>query len=64
MDRDLYDTDEAAAKLHLGRSKTIQLIMSGELKSLKIGRARRVPASAISDYIQSRLEQEELAVGD
>jgi excisionase family DNA binding protein len=51
MDKMLLKPEEAARVLSLGRSTVYLLIASGELASVQIGRARRVPAQAISDYV-------------
>lgn len=40
----------------LGRTKVYELISSGELRTVKIGRRRFVPASAVEEYV-ARLEQ-------
>lgn len=50
--------DEKATRLRLGglgRSKLWELIGSGELRSVKIGKRRLVPEQAICEYI-ARLE--------
>lgn len=39
----------------LGRTKVYELIASGELRTVKIGRRRFVPASAVEEYV-SRLQ--------
>jgi excisionase family DNA binding protein len=39
----------------LGRTKVYELIASGELRTVKIGRRRFVPVSAIAEYV-ARLE--------
>ncbi|WP_315852157.1 excisionase family DNA-binding protein [Prescottella equi] len=44
--------------LAIGRSKVFELIESGELRSVKIGRRRLVPVNAIAEYI-ARLEAEQ-----
>lgn len=48
----LLSIDEAAAALSLGRSRIYLDIAAGRLRSIKCGRARRVPASAIDEYIR------------
>lgn len=49
----LNDIDIVQVKLGgLGRTKVYRLIASGELKSVKIGKRRFVPDSAIAEYIQ------------
>lgn len=47
----LLRVDEVARALALGRSKVYELIASGELPSLTIGAARRVPAEALRAWI-------------
>jgi excisionase family DNA binding protein len=37
----------------LGRTRVFDLIRTGQLKSVKIGRRRLVPDSAIAEYIES-----------
>ncbi|MFC8201333.1 helix-turn-helix domain-containing protein [Streptomyces sp. NPDC057298] len=58
MPRILYPIDEAAQQLGVGLTTAKSLIKSGELRSVKIGRARRVPADALREYVQ-RLEAEQ-----
>lgn len=41
----------------LGRTKVYELIQSGQLRTVKIGRRRFVPASAVEEYV-ARLEQQ------
>jgi excisionase family DNA binding protein len=53
----LYDVDEAGVVLRLSRRYLYEQIRSGRLRSVKVGRARRVPAAAIAEYV-ALLEQE------
>ena len=57
-DRLLLTPAAAAEKLSLARSTVYQLVLTGELESIKIGRSRRVLASALTDYIE-RLRREQ-----
>jgi excisionase family DNA binding protein len=50
----LLSVDEAAAALAVGRSILYSEIGAGRLRTVKVGRRRLVPASAIADYIASR----------
>ncbi len=52
----LLTTDEAADALALSRTMVFNLIRAGELRSVRIGRARRVPVDAISEFVAERLE--------
>jgi excisionase family DNA binding protein len=56
INKKLLNVNEAAAALGLGRSLVYTLVASGELKSIKIGRARRIPLSALDEFITRRLE--------
>ena len=42
---------EAAERLGIGRTKLYELIRSGELRSIKIGGARRVSATALTEFV-------------
>jgi excisionase family DNA binding protein len=46
----LYSIPDTCVALALGRSKVYELIASGELVSVKVGRRRLVPASSIADF--------------
>ena len=49
----LYDVDEAADALRLSRSLLYELIRSGRLRTVKAGRHRLVPESALAEYVAS-----------
>lgn len=49
----LYGVDEAAIALRLSRSLIYELIRSGRLRSVKQGRRRLVPVSALDEYVAS-----------
>jgi len=51
MDRVLYTPTEAAFALGIGRSKLYELISSGQLKSVRIGACRRIPAQALGEFL-------------
>ena len=53
----LYQVSDAVRLLQLSRTVIYELIRSGRLRSVKQGRARRIPADAIRDYI-ALLEEE------
>ncbi|MCA1194432.1 helix-turn-helix domain-containing protein [Saccharopolyspora sp. 6V] len=48
----LLTVEETARRLGLGRTTVFGLIRTGELHSVRIGRARRVPTEAIGDYVR------------
>lgn len=47
---------EVMAALRLSRSKVYDLIRSNQLRSITIGRARRIPADALCLYIRIQME--------
>ena len=47
----LLRVEEVARALSLGRSKVYELIASGELQSITIGSARRVPVEALLRWL-------------
>lgn len=47
----LYRPEAAAAVLGIGRSKLFELMGTGKIESVSIGRARRIPAEALEDYV-------------
>lgn len=52
MDKLLLTPEEAAEVLSLGRTKVYQLIGDGTLRSVRIGKCRRVPAAALADLVE------------
>ena len=52
----LLKADEVARKLSLGRATVYAMMASGELPTLRQGRAIRVPAVALNRWIESRSE--------
>ncbi|TWG03610.1 excisionase family DNA binding protein [Streptomyces brevispora] len=56
-DDELLTVPGAMARLKIGRSALYDLLRTRRLASLTIGRARRIPAHALDDYIQSHLEE-------
>jgi excisionase family DNA binding protein len=47
----LLTVEDAAQALALGRTKVYELVESGALRSVKIGRARRIPVQALHDFV-------------
>ena len=52
----LITVEEMAAKLSIGRTVAWELVRKRKIKSVKIGRTRRVPVTAIQEYIAYLLE--------
>jgi excisionase family DNA binding protein len=49
----LLTPEEAADVLSLGRTKVYELIGTGALRSIRIGKCRRVPVAALEELIRS-----------
>jgi excisionase family DNA binding protein len=52
----LLTVKQVADRLGVGRSKVYELLDSGQLGSLKIGTARRVPLGAVAEFIDRNLK--------
>ena len=59
----LLTLKEAGEALRLGRAKLYELMAAGELRSVKIGGARRIPVSALQEFVD-RLEADERKLRD
>ena len=59
MSTRLYTVPEAMEQMRVGRTLMYRLIRTGALKSVKVGGARRIPATALDEFIQSLLVQEQ-----
>lgn len=50
-----YRPESAAKKLDIGRTTLYALIASGELETIKVGRARLIPATAMDRFLSQRV---------
>jgi excisionase family DNA binding protein len=50
-DQILVTPEEAARRLSVGRTTIYELMASGELKSVNVGRCRRVPVSELCSFV-------------
>lgn len=57
-ERLLYRPDEAARVIGVSRSRLYELLASGEIRSVKIGRSRRVLGDALRGYVRHLQEIE------
>jgi excisionase family DNA binding protein len=53
----LLRPEDAASALGIGRTKVYELMRSGALRSVKIGGLRRIPATALADFVAKLEEQ-------
>jgi excisionase family DNA binding protein len=52
----LLTVKEVAGRLAIGRTTVYDLIARGEIPAIRIGRARRIPSSALDRFIADRME--------
>ena len=52
MNKLLYDVNEASIMTSLGRSKLYELMATGEVESVKVGKRRLIPAEALERFVQ------------
>jgi excisionase family DNA binding protein len=57
-ERLLLTVEEAAERLGIGRSLMYELIGSGQIASIRVGRLRRVPREALIDYVASQRDRD------
>jgi excisionase family DNA binding protein len=50
----LYTVGDVEQRLQLSRAKVYDLIRTRQLRSITIGRARRIPHQALTDYLHTR----------
>jgi len=60
----LVTVDEAGRLCAVGRSKMYELIARGEVPSVTIGRARRVPLAQLRDWIDGQLAERASTAAD
>ena len=49
-----YSIEEAAQSLGVGRTTVYDLMNSGDLESVKVGRRRIIPVDAVSAFLAAR----------
>lgn len=58
----LLRAEEAARLLGLGRSKVFEMMASGELPAVKIGRAVRLPRAALERWVAAQSDRADQTV--
>ncbi|GAA2119583.1 helix-turn-helix domain-containing protein [Actinomadura napierensis] len=53
----LWKPEQAAVMLGIGRTKVYDLMRTGALRSVRLGGSRRIPATALADFV-AQLEEE------
>jgi excisionase family DNA binding protein len=57
-DRLVYTIREAAHALRISRTKLYELLDSGAIESVHIGRSRKIPADALRTYLDSLRDEQ------
>jgi excisionase family DNA binding protein len=57
----LLTVSEFGEALGIGRTLAYELVLKGKVPSVKIGRARRVPAAAVEAYVARLADEQEQA---
>ena len=52
--RVLLSVEDAAERLDIGRTMIYELIASGELATITIGRLRKVPVAEVNEFVERR----------
>ncbi|MGW0061846.1 helix-turn-helix domain-containing protein [Streptosporangium sandarakinum] len=53
----LVSATEASVMLGIGKTKVYELMASGELRSVKIGRSRRIPVEALTAFVSAIVQE-------
>ena len=48
-----YTVEQVAKMLHIGRDKVYELLRTGQLRSIKIGKLRRITDEQLTEFIAS-----------
>ena len=59
MDKIGYSIQETVERSGLGRTTVYELLKSGDLVSVKVGRRRLIPASALAEYFERLTAQQQ-----
>jgi excisionase family DNA binding protein len=49
----LFKAEQVAQQWGIGRSKVYELLRTGQLRSIRIGGSRRIPASAMREFLDA-----------
>jgi excisionase family DNA binding protein len=56
MEPKLLTPEQVGDCLHVGRTRVYELLASGAIRSVKIGRLRRVPEECVREYVVELME--------
>jgi excisionase family DNA binding protein len=55
-----YTVEQVAEMLHVGRDKVYYLLRTGQLRSIKIGKLRRITSQHLAEFISSLEDAEQI----
>lgn len=58
VERLLYSVSEAGHAIGVSRNRAYELVRTGQLPSIRIGKTLRVPVSALQDWIAQQLHEQ------
>lgn len=58
----LLSAEEAARALGIGRTRMYELLRTGEVSSVKLGRSRRVRPEDLEEYVERLVSKEEVVM--
>jgi excisionase family DNA binding protein len=58
MEKLLYRIPEAVEVLAIGRSRFYELMNSGEIQTIRIGKSVRVTADALRQYVEKQVSEQ------
>ncbi|MDR5000427.1 helix-turn-helix domain-containing protein [Brevibacillus parabrevis] len=53
---DIVTVDDLMEMLGIGRNQAYSLLQSGQIKSIKVGRAYRIPKVCVRDFILTKVQ--------
>lgn len=56
--RVLFSVEVAAEELSISRTRMYQLLKTGRIESVKVGRLRRIPAEALAGYVRRLIAEQ------
>ena len=59
VEKVLLTIEEAAQLLSLGLSSVYSLVLSKKLRSIKVGRSRRIPLVALHHFVEHQLQEQQ-----
>ena len=60
MEKLLHSIDEGIEITGVGRTLFLELLYSGRLKSIKLGRRRLIPATALQEFVDGLIEGQQV----